>query len=282
MSITQTSPLARIDNQKLHAALASSARPRRASALTASLLFGWRALLKIKHVPMQLFDVTAFPAMLTLIFTYMFGGALAGSTGEYLHLFLPGILVQTVTMITMYTGFTLNTDISKGIFDRFRSMPIWGPATIVGALLGDAVRYSIAALMVIILGLIMGFRPDGGVPGVLLAVLLILTFSFSLSWIWTALGLILPTPNSVMGISSMIMFIFTFGSNIFVDPKTMPVWLQVAVNLNPISHLVTATRGLMHGTSTVDQIARVLLVCAVLIILFAPLTMYFYRNKKVR
>ena len=264
----------------LRTALSVRARPPRPGALSASLTFGWRALLKIKHVPEHLFDVTAFPIMFTLMFTYLFGGALAGSTGEYLQFLLPGILVQTVVFITIYTGFTLNTDITKGVFDRFRSLPVWRPSVLVGALLGDAARYTMASTMVIVLGLILGFRPAGGIVGVLLSVALLLVFSFSLSWIWTTLGLVLRTPNSVMGVSMMVLFPLTFVSNIFVDPQTMPSWLEVIVGANPITHLVTAVRGLMYGAVTAEQIGWVLLTSGVLIAVFAPLTMYLYRNKK--
>ncbi len=264
----------------LRTALSVRARPPRPGALSASLTFGWRALLKIKHVPEQLFDVTAFPIMFTLMFTYLFGGALAGSTGEYLQFLLPGILVQTVVFITIYTGFTLNTDITKGVFDRFRSLPVWRPSVLVGALLGDAARYTMASTMVIVLGLILGFRPAGGIVGVLLSVALLLVFSFSLSWIWTTLGLVLRTPNSVMGVSMMVLFPLTFVSNIFVDPQTMPSWLEAIVGANPITHLVTAVRGLMYGAVAAEQIGWVLLTSGVLIAVFAPLTMYLYRNKK--
>lgn len=268
-----------IRDDALPAALSARVRPPRPSALSASLTLGWRALLKIKHVPEQLFDVTAFPIMFTLMFTYLFGGALAGSTGEYLQFLLPGILVQTVVFITIYTGFTLNGDISKGVFDRFRSLPIWRPAVLVGALLGDAARYTMASMMVVVLGLVLGFRPAGGVVGVLLSVALLLVFSFSLSWIWTALGLVLRTPNSVMGVSMMVLFPLTFASNIFVDPQTMPSWLEAIVGANPITHLVTAVRGLMSGMVTLGQIGWVLLISGAIIAIFAPLTMYLYRNK---
>jgi ABC-2 type transport system permease protein len=277
---TPTTSAQPIREEALRSALASRARPPRPNALSASLTFGWRALLKIKHVPEQLFDVTAFPIMFTLMFTYLFGGALAGSTGEYLQFLLPGILVQTVVFITMYTGMGLNTDITKGVFDRFRSLPIWRPATLVGALLGDAARYTMASAMVIVLGLILGFRPEGGVSGVLLSVALLLAFSFSVSWVWTVLGLILRTPNSVMMASFLVLFPLTFASNIFVDPQTMPGWLQSIVGANPITHLVTAVRGLMHGTVAAGQIGLVLLISAALIAVFAPLTMYLYSNKK--
>ncbi len=267
-------------NNTLSQALSVRTRPEKgAGILTASMAFGWRALLKIKHVPEQLFDVTAFPLMLTLMFTFLFGGALAGSTGEYLQFFLPGILAQTVVMISMYTGVGLNTDISKGVFDRFRSLPVWQPSALIGAFLGDGVRYTIASTVVIVLGTALGFRPAGGIVGVILAVLLLLLFSFSLSWVWTIFGLILRTPNSVMGMSMLILFPLTFGSNIFVNPKTMPDWLQAFVSVNPISHLVTAVRGLMHGTVTAEQIGLVLVICAGLVAVCGPITMYLYRRK---
>lgn len=274
-----TPPQAAVD-ETLRAVLSSRDRPSRPSALSASLTFGWRALLKIKHVPEQLFDVTAFPIMMTLMFTYLFGGALAGSTGQYLQFLLPGILVMTVAMITMYTGLNLNTDITKGVFDRFRSLPVWRPAALVGALLGDALRYTLAATMVIVLGVILGFRPVGGVIGVLLSVALLLVFAFSLAWVWTTVGLIVRTPNSVMGVSMMVLFPLTFASNVFVDPRTMPGWLQAFVDVNPITHLVAAVRGLMAGTVMVGRIGWVLLACALLVAVFAPLTMRLYRTKR--
>jgi ABC-2 type transport system permease protein len=267
-------------DEAVRIAIGKTERPRRPNGLQTSLTFGWRALLKIKHVPEQFFDVTAFPVMLTLMFTYLFGGALAGSTKEYIQFLLPGILVQTVVMITMYTGMALNTDIEKGVFDRFRTLPVWRPSAIVGALFGDAARYTVASTVTVVLGLILGFRPDGGLFGVLGGVLLLLMFSFSLSWIWTSLGLLLRTPNSVMGTSMMILFPLTFGSNIFVDPDTMPGWLQAAVDVNPITHLVTAVRGLMAGSADSGDITWVLVSCAVLIVVFAPLTMRLYKNKR--
>lgn len=266
-------------DESLHKALSKRTRPRRSNGLKSSFTFGWRALLKIKYVPEQMLDVTLFPVMFTLMFTFLFGGAIAGSTAEYLQFLLPGILVQTVVFTTIYTGLALNTDISKGIFDRFRSLPIWQPSVLFGALMADTVRYTIASIIVIILGLILGFRASGGIIGVVLAVLLLLVFAFSLSWIFAALGLILRTPNSVMGVSMTALFPLTFASNIFVDPQTMPGWLQAFVNVNPITILVDAVRGLMHGTVSIDQIGWALLYAAIIVVIFAPITMYLYRNK---
>jgi ABC-2 type transport system permease protein len=253
--------------------------PRRAGALTASLAFGWRALLKLRHVPEQLIDVIGIPVIFTLMFTYLFGGALAGSTHQYLRFLLPGSLVMTVVLVTTYSGVTLNTDITKGVFDRFRSLPIWRPAPIVGALLGDTGRYLLASAIVIALGLALGFRPDGGATGVLAAVGLVLGFAFGLSWVWTMLGLVLRAPSSVSSVSLLVLFPLTLASNVFADPNTMPGWLQAFIDVNPVTHAVTAVRGLMYGTATVGQVGWVLLASAALTAVFAPLTMHLYRNR---
>lgn len=264
----------------LRSALSTRARPPRATPVTASVTFAWRAMLKIKHVPIQLFDVTAFPIMFVLLYTYLFGGALADSPREYLQALLPGILVMTVSWITMYTGTGLNTDISKGVFDRFRSLPIWRPALLVGMLLADTARYLMASTVIIALGVALGFRPDGGPIGVLLAVLLLLVFAFSLSWVWTVIGLKMQTPESVMQISMTILFPVTFASNVFVNPDTMPGWVQAFVRFNPITHLSSAARGLMHGTGAGADVTWVLLWSVALVAVFAPLTMRLYNSER--
>jgi ABC-2 type transport system permease protein len=278
MSTTETEPV--LLESALRAAVSTRARPPRATPLVASLAFGWRAMLKIKHVPMQLFDVTAFPIMFVLLYTYLFGGALAGSPREYLQALLPGILVMTVSWITMYTGQALNTDISKGVFDRFRSLPIWRPAVLVGMLLADTVRYALAAVVILTLGIVLGFRPDGGVVGVVLAVGLVLIFAFSLSWVWTTLGLRLPNPEAVMQVSMTVLFPLTFASNVFVDPSTMPGWVQSFVRVNPVTHLSSAARGLMHGTGVGSDVAWVFLWSAALVAVFGPLTMRQYNRER--
>lgn len=266
-------------NTRLRDAVAVTDRPERASALSTTLTFAHRALLKIKHVPEQLFDVTLTPVIFTLMFTYLFGGAIAGDTSTYLQFLLPGIIVMTVLTVSVYTGFTLNTDITKGVFDRFRSLPIWRPAPIVGALLGDTVRYTIASGVTLTLGLLLGYRPEGGVAGVLLALALLLVFAFSLSWVFTILGLVMRTPNAVMGVSMLVIMPLTFASNVFVDPRTMPSVLQSIVEVNPVSHLVTAVRGLMGGTATFSDITWVLIASATLTAVFAPITMRIYRTR---
>jgi ABC-2 type transport system permease protein len=260
--------------------LATTARPPAASAWAATITLGWRAMLKIKHVPFQLFDVTAFPLMMTLMFTYLFGGALAGSVGAYVQYLIPGIVVQTIVFITVYTGVGLNGDITKGLFDRFRSVPIWQPAPIFGALLGDVFRYSIAATMVIVLGLIMGFRPAGGFLGVVAAVGLIILFAISLSWMWIIVGMLVKSPESVMTSSFLLLFPLTMGSNIFVDPRTMPGWLRAVVAVNPVTKLANASRGLMHGDVAAGDIVWVLVATVVVTAVFAPVAMRMYHRER--
>ncbi|MEX1078277.1 MAG: ABC transporter permease [Homoserinimonas sp.] len=280
MTIEATTTASTPSASNITSAISGSERPTPPGPLSTSLTFGWRALLKIKHIPEQLFDVTAFPIMFTLLFTFLFGGALAGSTVDYIQFLLPGILVQGVIMITMYTGTTLRTDIEKGVFDRFRSLPIWRPSALVGMLLGDAVRFSISCVVTISLGLILGWRPEGGVGGVTMGVLLVLLFAFSLGWVWTFLSLVLRTSASLMGVSMLVITPITFGSNIFVDPSTMPGWLQSFVEVNPVSHLVTSVRDLMGGIPTGGSVALTLLSSAALIAVFGTLTMWRYRDAR--
>jgi ABC-2 type transport system permease protein len=260
------------------AVLAPGDRPKRPGPWSASMTFGWRAMLKIKHVPEQLFDVTAFPIIMTLMFTYLFGGALAGSVTEYLQFLLPGIMVMSVIMTTMYTGLSVNQDIEKGVFDRFRSIPMWRPAPMVGYLLGDMFRYTAASLVILTLGLILGFRPDGGPVGVIAGIAVLVAFSFAFSWAWTTVGLLVRSEKSVMGVSMMVLFPLTFLSNILVSPDTMPGWLQAFVDVNPITQLVAVVRGLMEGEMGAE-LMWVTLWGAGFIVVFGSLTMWLYNRK---
>jgi daunorubicin/doxorubicin transport system permease protein len=259
--------------------ITGTTRPEPPGAWTATLAFGYRALLKIRHVPEQLFDVIAIPVVFTLMFTYLFGGALAGSPGRYLPFLLPGTLVMAVLLVSMYAGIGLNTDVAKGITGRFRSLPVWRPAPVAGAVLGDVARYLIAAGLVTVLGVIMGYRPPGGAAGTLAGIGLLLAFALCLSWAWIALGLVLRTPQAVMSAGTVVLFPLTLASNVFVQPATMPGWLQAFVQVNPVSHLVTAERGLLAGHPAAGQIAWVLLAAAALLAIFAPLTGYLYARR---
>ncbi|MBF6239964.1 ABC transporter permease [Nocardia otitidiscaviarum] len=278
MTTTTAAPAPATD--PLRAALSSGQRPPRPGPLSTALAFAWRAVLRIKHVPDQLADVTVFPLMMLFMFTYLFGGALAGSVREYLQSVLPGLLVMTVIMSTQSTAVALNGDIGKGVFDRFRSLPIWQPAPLVGALLADLTRYAMAATVIVSVGVLLGFRPDAGLPGLLAGMGLVLLFAWCLSWVWTSLALLARTPESVMFLAILVTFPMSFVSNIFVDPATLPGWLESFVAVNPVSQLVTAVRGLMHGQSAGTEIGWVFLTCAVLVAVFGPVTMRLYRRER--
>lgn len=269
-----------VPDKTMRSALLAQTRPRRPNAFAVTLTFAWRAVLKLVRIPEQLADVIAIPIIFTLLFTYLFGGALAGSTGAYLQFLLPGTLTMTALLVTIHAGISLNTDVTSGVFDRFRTTPIWRPAPIVGALLGDIGRYLLASTLVVAVGLALGYRPVGGVAGVLLAVALVVIFALSLSWVWTTLGLVARAPGAVMNIGTTVLFPLTIASNVFVQPQTMPGWLQALININPVTHLVTAVRGLMAGTVIAGEVVWVLLACVTLTVIFAPLTSYLYRNKR--
>lgn len=260
--------------------LPAGPRPAPPSAWAASAAFGWRALLKIRHVPEQLLDVIAIPVVFTLMFTYLLGGALAGSPHRYLQFILPGTLVMAVLLVTMYAGTGLAADRAKGLTDRFRALPTWRLAPVTGALLGDIARYLLAAGLVIALGLAIGFRPPGGAPGVLAGIGLLLVFALALSWVWATLGLLLRTQQAVMSAGTVALFPITLASNIFVAPRTMPGWLQAFVTVNPVSHLVTAERALLAGHPAAGPAAWPLIASAALTALFAPVTAWLYGRQR--
>jgi len=236
-------------------------------------------MLKIKHVPEQLLDVTVTPVLFLVMFTYLFGGAVAGSTDDYLQFLLPGMLAQSVLFTAVYSGVALNTDMTRGVVDRFRSLPVWRPAPLVGAVLGDALRYALAATVVVTLGLIMGYDAEGGIVGLVAGVLLVVVFAFALSWVFTTVGLLLRTPSAVMNAGFMALFPLIFLSNIFVEPSTLPRALEAFVGVNPVSHLVTAMRGVMVGSTSAGDVALVLGEAAALTAVFAPLTARLYGAK---
>ena len=278
MSTLETGARTGADEAAVRKAIASTERPPRPGVMSAALTFAWRGMLKVKHVPEQLLDVTITPVMFVLMFTYLFGGAIAGSTGEYLDYILPGILVMQVLFNTVYSGVALNTDLTKGVVDRFRSLPIWRPAPLVGSLLGDSVRYVLGGTVIIVLGVILGYRPEAGVPGVVAALALVVVFAFGLSWVFTTVGLLMRSPNAVMNAGFMSIFPLTFLSNVFVDPDTLPNGLEDFVDANPVSILATASRGLMEGNAEMGDILIVLGTAAAIAAVFAPLTVRLYRR----
>ncbi|WP_339291486.1 tetracycline efflux ABC transporter Tet(58) subunit B [Paenibacillus sp. FSL W8-0187] len=244
-----------------------------------SLTMAYRGLLKLRRTPEQLFDVTFQPIIFTLMFTYIFGGAISGDVASYLPVIIPGILVQTVITTSVVTGVQLREDMDKGVFDRFKSLPIARIAPLAGALLADTIRYTIATVLTFTMGYIMGYRPEGGLGYVALAGLVVILCSWAISWIFAFCGVIARSASGVQGISMIVLFPLTFLSNAFVPVDTMPGWLQWFVNMNPISHLVTAVRDLTNAGTVGWDLTISLVGAAVIVAVFAPITVRAYMRR---
>ncbi|WDL95113.1 ABC transporter permease [Alicyclobacillus sp. ALC3] len=248
-------------------------------SLQHSFTMAYRGLLKIRRTPEQLFDVTLVPIIFTVMFTEIFGGAISGNVQNYLPVIIPGILVQTVITTSVVTGVQLREDMDKGVFDRFKSLPIARIAPLAGALLADTVRYTIATVLTFVMGYVMGYRPHGGFGNVVIAGVLVIVCSWAISWIFAFFGVIARTASSVQGISMLILFPLTFLSNAFVPTKTMPNWLQWFVHINPISHLVSAVRDLANTGTIGSNVAISLAGAAVVVLIFAPITVRAYMRR---
>ncbi|MES0855057.1 ABC transporter permease [Geobacillus sp. G4] len=248
-------------------------------AVRNSLTMAYRGLLKVRRTPEQLFDITFQPIIFTLMFTYVFGGAIAGNAHNYLPMIIPAILIQTLIGASVVSGVQLREDMDKGVFDRFKSLPIARISPLAGALLADVVRYVIAAVLTFAMGFLVGYRPEGGITSVALAVVFSIGCAWAISWIFAFFGVIARNAASVQGISMLALFPLMFLSNAFVPVKTMPDWLQWIAKVNPLSHMITAARELVnHGTIGAD-FALSLLGAAAIIAIFAPITVRVYMRR---
>jgi ABC-2 type transport system permease protein len=256
-------------------------RPRTTLRETATqtLALAWRALLKMRRNPEQFFDVVFQPIIFTVMFAYVFGGAIAGDVKSYLPLMVPGILAQTVLTTCMAAGVQLREDMEKGVFDRFRSLPIARIAPLAGPMMADLVRFATASVLTLVMGLIIGYRPDGGVLGVGGALLLAIVTGWSLAWVFTWIGTIARSAQAVQGLSMMILFPLTFLSNAFVPVDTLPSGLRAFVEANPVSHLVSATRDLANHGQVTSEVGWTLLAAAVVVAIFAPLAVRSYSKR---
>ena len=254
------------------------ARTSLAETIGQTLSMAWRALKTMRRNPEQFFDVTIQPLLFTAMFAYVFGGAISGNVASYLPLMIPGIVAQTVLTTCMATGVQLREDMEKGVFDRFKSLPIARIAPLAGPMVADLVRYLIAASLTFVAGMIMGYRPQGGVVGVLAAILLAIFTGWAIAWIFTWVGTIARSARSVQGISMMILFPLTFLSNAFVPVDTLPSALQTFVNINPVSHLVSATRDLANDAAVTSEVGWTLLAGFVVMAIFAPLAVRSYKK----
>ncbi|UMG91863.1 ABC transporter permease [Nocardioides sp. TF02-7] len=239
----------------------------------------WRAVKKMRRNPEQFFDVVVQPLLFTALFAFIFGGAISGSVEDYLPVLVPGILAQTALTVCMATGVTLRSDMEKGVFDRFKSLPIARIAPLAGPMVADLIRYAIASVLTLATGIAIGYRPGGGVVGCLAGLALTVVAGWSLAWIFAWLGTVARSAQGVQGISLMIMFPLTFLSNAFVPAETLPGWLEAFVSVNPVSHVVTAVRDLLNDGELTAHVGWALLGCAAVVAVFAPLAVRSWSRK---
>jgi len=248
-------------------------------ALTQITTLAWRALIKMSRNPEQLVDVTFMPVLFTVMFGLMFGGAVSGSTAHYLPTLIPGIIAMTTITACVAAGIQLREDMDKGVFNRFRSLPIARIAPLAGPMMADLARYAIAAVVTLTVGVVMGYRPGGGVPGVFAGIVLAVITGWSIAWIFLWIGTKARSAGAVQGMSMMIMFPLAFLSNAFVPVDSLPGWLQVVTRVNPVSHVVSALRDLMNDGAVTAQVGWALLGCAAVAAIFIPLAVRSYSRQ---
>ena len=249
-------------------------------ALAHSLTLAWRNVTQLKHSPEKLLDVILMPIVFLVLFLFVFGGAVAGSTHAYLELLLPGLVAQTALFATMGLGTALCEDIHKGVFDRFRSLPIARSAPLVGAVLGDTIRFCVVMVVLTGFGSLLGFRFHTGILPVLAAFALAYVFYLAVCWISVLIGLVAPSPETVQGIAFIFIMPLVFGSSILMpSTQSMPGWLQAWVKVNPVTSLAGAVRGLTVGGPVASHAMYALAWAAGIVVVAFPLAMRMYRRR---
>jgi ABC transporter DrrB family efflux protein len=238
-----------------------------------------RNLLHIRSDPDQLTGMTIQPIMFLLLFVYVFGGAIAGSSREYRQFALPGLIVQSVCFTAMQTAMSLNADFQRGLIDRFRSLPIARSAVVAGRVMADSVRVMWGTLLMIAFAMLLGFRFGGGALGGLASLALVLGIGVALCWPMAYLGAKMRTPEAVQQIGFLTVMPLTFASSVFARPDSMPRWLEAFVNVNPVTAMVDATRALMLGGPVTDALVEALAWIVGITVVFAPLAVRAYRRR---
>jgi ABC-2 type transport system permease protein len=254
-------------------------RPTLMETLRQTQAMAWRAFTKMLRKPEQFFDVIIQPLLFTAMFSFIFGGAVSGNVQSYLPLIITGILAQTSLTACMAAGTQLREDMDKGVFARFRSLPMSRVAPLAGPMTADLLRYAIAATLTIFTGFVMGYRPGGGAGGVAAAWLLVVVAGWSMAWIFAYIGSIARSGQAVQGIGMMIMFPLTFLSDAFVPLGTLPGWLQSFVKVNPVHLVILATRDLMNDGNVTTNVLWALVGCATIVAIFLPLAVRSYGRK---
>jgi ABC transporter DrrB family efflux protein len=248
-------------------------------AIRHTLTITRRNLLHIRSDPEQLVGMTIQPLMFLVLFVYVFGGAIAGSSRQYLQFALPGILVQGLAFTGFQTALGINVDFQRGLIDRFRSLPISRAAVVGGRILADAVRVVWGVLIIVGFGVLLGFRFHGGFAGAIGGLAIATLFGVTMCWPMAFIGVSAKSPEAVNTWGFMIILPLTFASSVFAPASSMPGWLQAFVKINPITKVVDSTRGLMLGGPVARPVWQALAWMAVIVAVFAPLAISRYRRR---
>lgn len=252
------------------------------SSLQQTLTLAWRSLLQLRRNPWELMDFSIQPILFLLLFLYVFGGAVAGSTEAYLDFILPGVIVMNLVFVTVYVGHGLNTDLTRGVFDRFRALPIARWAPLAGRILADMVKQAWCVLLLLVVGFLLGFRLGAPVWGVLVMLLLLLVFAFAMSWIMVLVGVMARDPEHVQLFGFTALFPVTFLSNVFVPLETLPPFIQAVVGANPVSLLSEAARGFLSGGPVLEPALWALVWAGGITVVFAPLSLWALNRRLAR
>jgi ABC transporter DrrB family efflux protein len=244
-----------------------------------SLLMVKRNLLHIPRTPELLLDVTIQPIIFVLLFRYVFGGAIAVDGSSYVNYLMAGIFVQTLVFASVTSGIGLANDLSKGLIDRFRSLPMSRPAVLLGRTLTDLLRGILASTVILLVGLAVGFRPEGSVGSWLAGIGLILLFSFAFSWVGVLMGTLARTPEAVAAAMFVAVFPLTFASSAFVPVETMPHWLRVFAENQPITLAADTLRAAVLGQPLGNDAWLTLAWSLGILAVFFPLAVLLYQRR---
>jgi ABC-2 type transport system permease protein/oleandomycin transport system permease protein len=258
-------------------------QPQRGSRLYWALADAWvlarRRLTQIPRIPDELVFATIQPIMFVVLFRYVFGGALRGVGPNYANYLMPGIFVQTIIFGATTTGVGLAQDLEKGLIDRFRSLPMAKSAVLTGRTIADLVRNAFVVVVMLVVGLITGFRPSGSPLAWAAALLLILLVSFAFSWISATMGLIVHSVEAAQSAGFIWLFPLTFASSAFVAVATMPSWLQGFAQHQPVTIFVDAVRSLLLGQAVGAEGWQAVAWCLGILVVFIPLSVWLYGRR---
>ncbi|HUZ00610.1 MAG TPA: ABC transporter permease [Thermomicrobiaceae bacterium] len=264
-------------------ALEPVVRPRLVSAITDALLVARRQLIHMRRIPMELVGYTAMPVMFVVLFRYVFAGAITVGGGvSYVNFLMAGIFVQSIAFSGPHTGITLAHDLQKGLIDRFRSLPMAPSAVLVGQTLADTFKAAISVVVMVGVGLAVGFRPGANLPEWLAAIGIMLLFTYAMSWLGATIALVVGTPESVDQILMTMLFPLTFASSAFVPVATMPGWLQGFTRHQPVSIVVNAVRALLLGQPVGNAGWQATVWCLAILLVAMPLALRLYHRTTSR